>query len=119
MAEAMTAGRPGPGVHRRAFTKAKHAAWWLEDADAAAVRAAEDLADRLDSLRRSTNPQLGGTPSSIDHWRAAAVHSRFLQALEALRMTPGSRPESVTEADSDLIAALAETMKLGADARTD
>ena len=99
------------GVHRRSFAKAKLSAWWLEDTDAAAVRAAEDLADRLDSLRRPSTGLTGDIePDSLDHWRASAVHSRFLQALEALRMTPGSRPESPTEADSDLIAALAETM---------
>ena len=101
-----------PSVHRRAFTKAKQAAWWLEDTDLAAVRAAEDLADRLDSLRTPAKSLIGDVePDSLDHWRASAVHSRFLQALEALRMTPGTRPETVTEADDDLIAALAETMK--------
>ena len=102
------------GVHRRAFHQAKQSAWWLEDTDQAAVRAAEDLADRLDSLRRRSKGLTGDIePDSLDHWRASAVHSRFLQALEALQMTPGTRPESVTEADNDLIAALAETMKGG------
>jgi hypothetical protein len=100
------------GVHRRAFHKAKAEAWWLEATDQAAVRAAEDLADRLDSLRKPTIKGLIGDiePDSLDHWRASAVHSRFLQALEALQMTPGTWPASPTVADNDLIAALAATM---------
>lgn len=103
--------RRGPGVHRRALTRAKQAAYWLEDSDLAAIRAAEDLADRLDDLRRANEPTLGGQASSIDHWRASAVHSRFLQALEALRLTPSSKPEALTGADDDLIAELAKSMR--------
>ena len=104
------------GVHRRALAKAKQAAYWLEPSDAAAIRAAEDLADRLDDLRTASEPTLGGQASSIDHWRASAVHARFLQALEALRLTPSSRPEGITEADDDLIANLAKSMAGGDDA---
>jgi hypothetical protein len=103
--------RAGWGVHRRAFHQATASGWWLEPRDQAAVRAAEDLADRLDSLRRRSKGLQGDIePDSLDHWRASAVHSRFLQGLEALQMTPGTRPATVTEADNDLIAALAATM---------
>ena len=98
------------GVHRRALIKAKKAAYWLEDSDAAAIRAAEDLADRLDDLRKASVRNLGGATSSQEHWRASAVHARFLQSLEALRLTPSSRPEGITTEDEDLIATLAKSM---------
>ena len=99
------------GVHRRALTRAVKAAWWLDaEMDAAAVRAAADLADMLDLLRstRLAEASLGGLQiiDSKAAWHAASVHQKFQVALAACRLTPDTRPEQVADDAADLIADL-------------
>lgn len=96
------------GVHRRALTRAVRAATWLDpDTDAAAIRAAGDLADILDQLRDSRQGSLlGGGIDSKGAWHAASVHAKFQTALEGLRLTPATRPEVATEEATDLVTEL-------------
>lgn len=99
--------RPGPGVHRRALVAALKAADWVGPADEAAVRAAKDLADILDALRRENQAALlHGYTDSKTAWHSSAVHRRFLDYLEALRMTPATRPAEATDDANDLVANL-------------
>jgi len=95
------------GVHRRALTRAVQAATWLDlDTDAAAIRAAADLADMLDQLRASRLDQLVSGMDSKAAWHAASVHAKFQTALEQLRLTPATRPEVATDEATDLVATL-------------
>jgi hypothetical protein len=99
--------RPGPGVHRRALTNAVRAADWIGPADEATVRAAKDLADILDALRRDNQAALlHGYTDSKTAWHSSAVHRRFLDYLEALRLTPATRPAEATDEADDLVANL-------------
>jgi hypothetical protein len=103
------------GVHRRTLRQAVQAAWWLDaDQDAAAIRAAGDLADIIDQLRLSRDNQTMMGARHIDSkeaWHAAVVHGRYLAALEALRLTPSTRPEVVTDQAADLIDSLKRSLR--------
>ena len=106
------------GVHRRSLARAVQAAWWLDtDQAAAAIRAAGDLADMLDALRASRMAEqvlLGmALLDSKAAWHAATVHGKYLAMLEALRMTPGTRPEQVADDTADLITSLKATLADG------
>ncbi len=105
------------GVHRRALGRAVKAAWWLElDQDAAAIRAAADLADMLDAMRLHRHAQASMIHSLIDTkeaWHAASVHAKFQAALEQLRLTPSTRPEQVSDQASDLISDLKRSLSDG------
>ena len=109
---------PRFGVHRRSLIRAVKAAWWLDaDQDAAAIRAGMDLADMVDQLRatRLAEQSLAGV-AMIDSkaaWHAATVHGKYLQVLEALRLTPGTRPEQVADDTADLITSLKATLADG------
>ena len=99
------------GVHRRSLRQAVKAAWWLDtDQDAAAIRAAGDLADMLDALRgvRVADQALSGMAviDSKAAWHAATVHGKYLAILIELRLTPGTRPEQVSDDAADLISGL-------------
>ena len=109
---------PRFGVHRRSLVKAVAAAWWLDaDQDAAAIRAAADLADMIDSLRatRLAEQDLLGVRlmDSKAAWHAATVHGKYLQVLESLRLTPSTRPEQVADDTADLITSLKQTLADG------
>ena len=102
------------GVHRRSLTRAVKASWWLEpDQDAAALRAAADLADILDDLRArrmdTITLMLTSEPSK-EAWHAASVHAKYQQALAGLRMTPDTRPEQVADDTADLITDLKRSL---------
>lgn len=100
------------GVHRRALGRAVKAAWWLDlDTDAAAIRAAGDLADMLDQLRdrRASVMAFSGVTliaadASKEAWHAASVHQKFQGALASLRLTPDTRPEQVADDTADLLS---------------
>lgn len=96
------------GVHRRALGRAVKAATWLDpDTDAAAIRAAADLADIIDQLRdHRQNTLLGMVLDSKEAWHAASCHQKFLNALESLRLTPSTRPAQATEDAADLVTQL-------------
>lgn len=103
------------GVHRRALGRAVKAAWWLDaDQDAAAIRAAADLADMLDLLRstRLAEASLGGLQiiDSKAAWHAASVHQKFQAALSSCRLTPDTRPEQVADEAADLISELKRSL---------
>lgn len=102
------------GVHRRALTRAVRAAWWLDpDTDAAAIRAAADLADILDQLRARRLDALSlmaTAEPSKEAWHTASVHQKFQGALSALRLTPDTRPESVADDTADLISDLKRSL---------
>ena len=101
------ARRPSPGVHRRALTAALRAADWHVDADEAAIRAAKDLADVLDALRRDNQAALlHGYTDSRTAWHTANVHAKFLDQLRELRLTPATRPEPATADATDLVQTL-------------
>jgi hypothetical protein len=102
------------GVHRRALARAVRAAWWIDaDQDAAAVRAAGDLADMLDLMRANRPTTLAGLVvlDTKEAWHAASVHAKFQTALESLRLTPATRPETVTEDTADLISDLRRSLQ--------
>lgn len=106
------------GVHRRSLARAVKAAWWLDpDQDAAAIRAAGDLADMIDALRASRMAEavfMGvGLLDSKAAWHAATVHGKYLQVLEALRLTPSTRPEQVADDTADLISGLKASLADG------
>jgi len=96
------------GVHRRALARAVAAAWWIDDTDAAAVRAAGDLADMLDLMRSQRPTTLDGRVSidTKEAWHAASVHAKFQTALEQLQLTPATRPQVVSEDTADLVTEL-------------
>ena len=99
------------GVHRRSLARAVRAAWWLDaDQDAAAIRAAGDLADMIDGMRASRLVEqdlLGlGLLDTKAAWHAATVHGKYLDALVSLRLTPSTRPEQVADDTADLISGL-------------
>ena len=109
---------PRFGVHRRSLVRAVAAAWWLDaDQDAAAIRAAMDLADMIDALRSSRLAQavmLGeALLDSKAAWHAATVHGKYLASLESLRLTPSTRPEQVADDTADLISSLKATLADG------
>ena len=102
--------RRGPGVVRRALVAAIKDAEWIGPADAATVRAAKDLADVIDDLRtgRESELQLHGA-LGIDSraaWHSATVHGKFLAYLEALRLTPATRPAVLPDSGTDLVTQL-------------
>lgn len=104
------------GVHRRSLTRAVRAAWWLDlDQDAAAIRAAGDLADMIDQLRDWRMQQVNLTGLGVfdtkEAWHAASVHAKYLAALEQLRLTPATRPEQVADDTADLISSLRDSLK--------
>jgi hypothetical protein len=107
------------GVHRRSLARAVKAAWWLDhDQDAAAIRAAGDLADMLDQLRDRRAATMGfgnvvlvAADASKEAWHAASVHAKYLAILEALRMTPATRPEQVSDDTADLISELRRSLQ--------
>ena len=110
--------KPQHGVHRRSLAKAVAAAWWLDpDTDAAAIRAAGDLSDMLDALRstRMAEQSLQGVAvmDSKAAWHAATVHGKYLAMLEALRLTPSTRPEQVSDDAADLISGLQASLANG------
>ena len=76
-----------------------------------------DLADMLDQLRatRLAEQSLSGVAmvDSKAAWHAATVHGKYLAMLEALRMTPGTRPEQVADDTADLITSLKATLADG------
>ena len=103
------------GVHRRSLGRAVKAAWWLDaDQDAAALRAAGDLADMLDLLRatRVMEAQLLGLTmmDSKAAWHAASVHQKFQTALASCRLTPDTRPEQVADDTADLLTDLKRSL---------
>ena len=104
------------GVHRKALGRAIKSAWWLDpDQDAAALRAAGDLADMLDQLRatRQAEQRLLGVAmvDSKSAWHAASVHQKFQTALASCRLTPDTRPEQVADDTADLISELKRSLE--------